>query len=225
MKKLFILTCMMLITCSFHAQNTSNPNVREIGITTSKFSFESIPFNLIYKKGNGNKFWRYEAGYIGGELDFPETRLDTLSYSEKGNSIGFGINLGREIRKPITDKFTFYHGPKVGLSGSYSDYVNKNIGYDQFRQPVINTSKNLNYSITPRLGYMIGAIFGIKDNLYLSVDLAPSVYYRLTYQKSENNQTSKFGSPAINEALEHNTGFNFTQGAVQVGLFYTFQKS
>src|SRR5690606_32936886 len=108
------------------AQEEKPLKTRELGITISRFSFESIPFSLVYKKGKDNKFWRYEASYIGGQLNFPETTVGSpnpTSINEKSSSIGFGFSVGREIRKPITDKFTFYHGPRIGVAGNYSERI------------------------------------------------------------------------------------------------------
>lgn len=229
--KLPILSA-LLIVVQIQAISQEKPErQRELGITISKFSFESIPFNLVYKKGKDNKFWRYEASYIGGQLAFPETTIgspNSTTINEKSSSIGFGFKVGREFRNPITDKLTLYHGPKFGISGSYNERID--VDYSTISSGSTSTlevrrrTSSLSYIGTPSLGYSIGAIINIKPNLYFSFDLSPSIYYSLKYQE-DATKNNRPGQPNFsNKSLEHSTGFNFSQGAVSLGLFYTFLK-
>jgi hypothetical protein len=192
---------------------------KEFGITISRFSFESIPFDLVYKIGTDDKFWRFEAGSLYGSFELPEYRLDSITTYERNNTAGLGLRVAREKRKKINEKLTFFHGMEFGLSGYYRDQSRFNShpsnGYT-------NTYKknNLLLSVTPHLGYAVGAIFNINDHFYTSLELSPSMSYQISYEKESNLYTFNPTNNSFSEKITHRPSFNFTQGAVSIGLFY-----
>lgn len=217
MKHLITLSFILGSLTSFSQENPEK--TREFGITISRFSFESIPFDLVYKTGKENKYWRFEAGSLYANFELPEYRLDSITTHERNNSAGLGLRIAREHRKPINDKLTFFHGIEFGISGYYRDQStfsnHPSFGYTNTRK-----NNNLFVSLTPHLGYSAGAIFNINDNFYTSFELSPSMSYQFAYEKESYLYTFNLANNSYSEKITHRPGFNFTQGAVSIGLFY-----
>tara|TARA_B110000046_G_scaffold171197_1_gene191820 strand:- start:1745 stop:2392 length:648 start_codon:yes stop_codon:yes gene_type:complete len=210
--KYLITLCIALLSLTSYSQETTEKQ-KEVGIAISRFSFESIPFDFIYKVGNKDKFWRFEAGRIDADFYYPETGSSSGNNQlEERINAGLSFRIARENRKAITDKFTYYHGIAFGLGTYY--------GYSQTNNKVAGTRyTNHSYSVRPSLGYSIGGMFNLSDNLYLNFDLTPSVYHSLSIDQGKQEVLST-GITESSESIDNHSGINFTQGAVKVGIFY-----
>lgn len=217
MKSYLSITLLLVSTLSYSQSNPKKQ--KEMGITVSRFSFESIPFDLVYKVGREDKLWRFEAGNASAHFQFPEHTIDSVTTSEKFNSAGLGFRIARERRKKITEKLTFYRGIEFGISSGYSDRTYYS------PHPVSNSNykrkyKNLNIHVSPHLGYSFGAIFTLTENLYTSFELSPSMYYQFRYEDNSIKDLNDPKNSTKNVRITQSPGFSFTQGAVSIGLFY-----
>lgn len=198
MKKLFIpLVILTMVPLSSLSQEVQS-KVREIGV-----SFSSLNnFGIRYRSGNENTLFRLTFLSINGA-----SNSYTQNYvSNYINSFGFGLNLGVESRKFITDKMDSYWG--VDLLSSYDTQTNK---YD----PSFNKSENQNLSIG--MGLIIGLNYRINSNLSLSAEVIPSVRY--LYNRSTN-------TTAEEEATQTNKSFQygFSNNGANLTLSYRFGK-
>lgn len=221
MKSFTLLAALAVFSFSSIAQD-SDAITRDFGLTISRFSFENIPLNLVYKKGQGNKYWRFEASTLQASLGFPETKIDSLDYSDTDQRANLSLRMAREKRKPITDKFTFYHGLEFGISASYYNRALLSGVSSTGIQSHTRRIRTERYTIGPRLGYSIGGLFSLGQNMYLSLELSPTLYYTLSYERDKEIRIQSEEVLTDRSVLDHNTGFSISQGAVQVGVFYTF---
>lgn len=212
MKKFTVLFALMGYSISIMAQQEA-PLTRDFGISVSHINLQNMPLNLTYKRGRGQKFWRFEASNLSLDLNAPG-QISAGNSSTNLSRISFGLRIAREKRKEITDRFSFYRGIEFGVG--MSAHENLQNADDQFFQEKRMT-------VTPRLGYSIGGIFELSHSLYLSGELSPHIFYR--YSNSQIRRERDFPEFESDTVIEnHQAGINISQGAINVGLFYTFTK-
>lgn len=217
--KLFATTSFFLIS-SFtitYAQSQKS-NKKELGLSISRFSFESIPFNMIYKWGKDQDYWRIEAGRINAQYG-PLGQVSVNSNAERNVNLGLSFLLAKENRKQVSTKFSFYHGVLFGVNLQYRDYE---YTFTQNSLGDVVRDRNATHGFSPILGYSIGGIFSVRENLYLSAQLMPSIQYNLQRKIDQRENVTNNQELHNEDYLTHSVGFNATQGAVQLGLFYRF---
>lgn len=161
---------------------------REVGIRLSSFN----DFDFIYKKETAtNKFTRYRFAFTN--LNFDNGIL------QDNFNIGIGAAIGIEKRKPITDKFTFFHGFEPSLSLSYGRVS----GTDPFDDRSL-------LRINPSIGYVLGVQVQLSKAFSVNVETIPSVSSSLQFQDGD-----------FDKNYQINAGFN--SNAVAVTAVYAFQ--
>lgn len=101
MKKIFFLTAILILSFTAKAQEVTKQ--KEAGINFQNLS----NFGLSFKTGSEQALWRMNAS-LNGHGRTPNTFIDNLERKE--SSFGYGISLGREMRKPITENFEWRYG-------------------------------------------------------------------------------------------------------------------
>ncbi len=175
-----LLLCFFLCSLSFTSQAQTH---QDIGIR-----FSSIQnFGFIYKTElKKDYYFRISAASFSLGLN------DSQNSSRFHASVGFGA--GVEKRHSMTDKFSFIHGLNLYLTTGY--YVNSN---------------NRNFlQISPSVGYMLGVHYSITPDIYVNVEINPSL--RANISSDSYNNT--------------NLGMRFDGNirGLMFGLVYNFKK-
>ena len=148
MKKASLLVLAMTFTIICYAQD--NPKQKEVGITMSNLN----SFGLTFKIGKSTALWRINTLFIaGGES---EEVADTTRVSFKSN--GVNVQMGREWRSLVTDKFVLRYGVDFKFIYSHSERVRFDTGTfrdsENFRTTYrygFNIVLGMNYLITDRI--------------------------------------------------------------------------
>lgn len=166
--KLFSLVAVaMLLACShLCAQDTPTTLTREIGVRTNSFN----DFGLIYKKQiRENTYRRYRLAF--GHVSANFLRNNTI--------IGFsaGGAMGKEKRRPITDKLQFIYGTELIASVGLSSSSSGSLTVDNGNGGSTTYSGNKLLIVTPTIGIglVLGAQYNVNQRWYVSAELIPSV--------------------------------------------------
>lgn len=218
---LFCLSIFLITSLRLSAQEKRKS--KELGITTSKFSITDLPFSLVYKWGQDDKFWKIEAANIGGEASLPSIRIDTITQDEPSYNFGLGFTLAKEKRHAIREKITVFHGIRFGLASSY--YRQKDIYSTSNRNYILTTR----YNVIPSVGYGLGIMFDLDDHFYLSAELNPMISYLMSYEEIRDYDPNviqpdgtRIPFTSVRESIDHSIRLNANQSAVRLGIFYRF---
>lgn len=177
MRKTIIILSLIMFT--FHSFAQEKTRVREAGI-----SFKNLDeFGLLYRIGNNKSVWRFA---IRGNRTTP-SRSERHSTSDNGNNIskhvdtgeryGFGIWLGKEFRKKITDNIGFRYGLGAGISKTY--YEGKSKMEDLYLKPQKLTVSERNSKMNSndiRVNLILGFNYLLND-IVIGVEINPSMKY------------------------------------------------
>lgn len=175
-KHLFALICLTLVVVmqadKLSAQ-AADSHQHEIGMGISGSSFNG---NVIYKwKKADNKFKRIQGSFGNFNLQ-NNSRLLFFSFNA-------GVAIGRENRKAVGAKTTFYRGPQFSTGLGFS----KVEGF----KPT--------WSISPRLGYIIGIQHDFNEYIAVNLEIVPSggiLLNKFSGQRLEFNINGGFNSNA-----------------------------
>jgi hypothetical protein len=159
MKK--FLPFMILFSClsgSLTAQDNQT-KIREVGVLFNN----TDNFGITFKKGSEKSLFRLSLLSMNTLSD--NTKKASESY-DKQRSIGFGINLGFENRKPITEKLYYYSG--LDFKSSYSFNSEK---------LVQTISEHKTWNFTSGIGLIIGLSYKLNSDINISAEVVPSVLY------------------------------------------------
>jgi hypothetical protein len=201
-KSIFLLAMFVLAwNCGF-----SQDRIKEIGLTLEGFD----DFGLNYKVGRPDALWRFSSMFLSGgryETAYP-------SYQEEiQKTIGIGIGIGREFRKPVVENLQFRYGADITFSYNTSEseihpneaYYNRTVNRNQYR---------------PGLAFVLGVNYIIKEKFIIGAEILPGFYY------SSVEETTDFDS-ADNEDSHSDTssyGFNGSLSSALLTLAFRFHK-
>lgn len=198
-KKITLLLLVLIASSSIKAQTESNPNkVQEVGLAFGNLD----NFGFTYRAGQPKSIWRFGTNFINGSFDSDDRSTGT----DKSSSFGFGIEIGKEFRRPITEKLDFRHGVNLGFSFSHYSDPGENPTESDMKQQSFN----------PRISYIIGVNFAISPNIYLGAEILPGIGYSSTKTTFTNNT----GAPNSTEDTRLNYGFS--NGSTLLSLVYRF---
>lgn len=222
MKMLFITTAIFLIVHPFQ-KSLAQEKTRDLGLVTSSVNLTNLPLSFVYKSGKENKFWRYQIGNIEIVQSYPKHRLDTLNINEElSSTYNAAFEIAREKRKQINTKFSLYHGVSSGLSASYWQYSYEEMDNNGPAGPKFhNKALGDKLTIQPFVGYSIGAIFNLTDQLYFSAQLNPKLYHQIEYYSRKDADLLNKKTTRDEAVLSQKSGISINQNFVTVGLFYS----
>lgn len=165
MKKTFIISVCVFFTISFFAkgQDDTTGKTKEFFLSINDFSPVSI--SIAHKRQlKNNTFIKF------GLVDLS---LKTSSYISKNAirstiSYSIGIEGGAEFRKPVTENFSFYHGPGISIT-----YGNSFSRIDTLALPAVQ-----NPYYTGSIPYSLGMLIKIRDHFLISGEINPGVTIR-----------------------------------------------
>lgn len=120
------------IFCTCLSAQTDAPR-HELGIQFSGINFDgSNTFNAFYKKEIRPAVWRRVRVVFGN------ARIQNQGEQTSSN-FNAGINRGREKRRSLAERLTFYHGFQFGLNAGFSA-----------------NEEDFNWFTSPSIGYVLG---------------------------------------------------------------------
>lgn len=171
MKKLALLLCLAMSVQFAHAQTKTK--YQDISITTSSFN----NFGLMYRVGKENSLWRFQTVFIDAEYTESKSEdsfNDSRSEQTQLNTmVNFGLSVGKEWRKPLSDRFNLRWG--VDIYGTY--YYSKNDTYypNQDSLQYSQKIKQNSFSLGPRA--VFGFDYSISESFLVGVNISPILYY------------------------------------------------
>ena len=158
---LFIFLC--LLGNTLYAQEATP---REIGIRINSLS----SFGMIYKKQlRENTYRRYRLAFGDITANFRK------GYNQFGLSVGGAI--GREKRRPITDRLQFIYGTEFLTSLGVNSVSSGSITVDNGNGGSTTIYGNKVVVVTPSvgIGLVLGAQYSLNSRWYVSAELIPSI--------------------------------------------------
>ncbi|AUD04541.1 hypothetical protein [Spirosoma pollinicola] len=160
----FILILGLLMGPQLYAQDA--PSTREIGLRASDLN----SFGLIYKKQiSENTYRRYRLAF--GNLGVNFIRSNTL--------VGFsaGGAMGKEKRRPISDKMQFIYGTELIASVNLNYTSAGSITVDNGNGGTTSYTGSDLLIVTPSvgIGFVLGAQYNFNPKWYISAELIPSI--------------------------------------------------
>ena len=155
-KHLFAFTCLAMVMVGISATSLSAQNVDdhkyEVGLRVSGLNFDGFnAFSAIYKKKLAEGKFRRISGTFGG-----------LGLSNDFNRFSFsfnaGVSVGREKRRPMGKKTTFYTGPVFSV----------NTGFTKLERV------ELNWNLQPGLGAVLGLQYDFNEYWAVNLETIPS---------------------------------------------------
>lgn len=164
MKTFSLLTISLcLLSFSLFAQEATP---REIGVRINSLN----NFGMIYKKQlRENTYRRYRLAF--GDL--------TANFRKGYNQFGFSVGgaVGREKRRPITDRLQFIYGTEFLTSLGINSVSSGSVTVDNGNGGTTTIYGNKVIAVTPSvgIGLVLGAQYNLNPRWYVSAELIPSV--------------------------------------------------
>ena len=196
---------LLLVLTSSHLISYSQESVKikELGFTTSNLN----DFGITYRQGSTNTLWRFNA--IASNAGFSNSKGD---YEERSNSgFSIGLQVGKEWRKLISQKFELRLGTDLGFRYGQSKYER----FDAPSQTLEYKSSNETFKASA-LG-VFGFNFVFTDMFLVGAEFLPA----LTYSKGSTEQYYQSSGETVNSENE-SFNFGFSTDSIRLSLLYRF---
>ena len=201
-KTLLIISFITLSLFVFAQENTKQ---KEIGLAFYNLN----DFGLSLKTGTNKSLWRFTTLFISGRNSDESSDSLITKYS----NVGFGLKVGKEFRKSITDNLEFRFGADVSFSyrQTESDYNDKTID-DHDR---LTERKTCN----PGINLVLGVNYVLNDNFVIGAEFLPN----FSYQTGTSINKSYYENNG-DEIKSDISGFNYglSNTSVMITLAYRF---
>jgi hypothetical protein len=182
MKSKVITLSLLLLTITGFGQDTAtNKKIKEFYLGAGTFS--PLAFHLKYKKQIGKRTF-FKVGLIDlyGSTNLGQPHSSTPHITNRNFSAG--LETGIEFRKPLSNRFTFFHGPSIRYiySGRYTTTHDPTIPNNHQK------SENSNHAFG--IPYALGLLFNITNNLLVAAEINPGLFGSVDYSKSAGRSTS-----------------------------------
>jgi hypothetical protein len=252
MRKVFL--SLMLLAVSMSAFPQEHPSIaNEFGLIFSNLN----SFGLRYKCGNDKTMFRLTSLVLNGTStinsydNYSVNGIDDSDISNStANSIGYGLNLGIEKRKWITDNFCVYGGfdwinsytrtrnNTITPSQSQFTYTEPDGAFVVLSSPFNNASNSVAWTISSGLGIALGTSYNVGDLFRIAAELEPTISYKYTKTTTSTSTynvhwagsanagytPSQYLSSSISQETV-NKGFtgSFTNAAASIVISYVLQ--
>lgn len=157
------------------AQDTTGHKMREYYMSFGGFS--PLNVHLKYKKQIREKLF-FKIGLVS--LSANITQSGSISgFPVNNENYSGGLEFGFEWRKTIARKLILFHGP--ALRGVYQITISRRLDPSIPQEHQVSAAHTLHGSIP----YAIGFLYPIYQNLFLSAEITPSLYF--SYQNNLQN--------------------------------------
>ena len=203
MKKTIILLIAISISTFAIGQEEKTEQIKEVGLT-----FRNLDnFGFSYKVGTEQSLWRFNLLSISGGID-NDDEYDS-DHERDSKRFGFGFKVGKEYRKPISNKMDFRYGADLSFGYSYrkSNLDSKSgTSYE-------SEQKNNNY--TPGMNMVLGVNYKISEQFVFGAEIMPYLNYSFSKEKRkvDNAETS---------TKSNNLSYGISSSSVLLSLAYRF---
>lgn len=198
---LFLLITLTSVGKLF-AQDTTKvrTKVREVYFSVSPLSYSS---SFQFKKQIGKKIF-YKVGLVKLSAN-SYTSFWAANKPSKTDGYTIGLGIGLEFRKSINDRFLFFNGPGLVLSGNYSK---SNYDFAYLREGRDTKTGSL------EIPYTLGLLIKLKDNFFLSGEINPGLEFSYSFKNSFN--------PKDNDSSSHSEKISVDTKSALLSLAYRF---
>lgn len=191
-QKAILIAVIIFGSLTGFAQDTvKTKKIREYHLSVNDFS--PLNVSIKYKRQlKNNTFFKVGLVNLSGNI----AGTSNSGYYNTSASVGFLV--GFEFRKPITDKFTFYHG--INLGCSYHATV-----YETASKTLITENRSL------QVPYTLGLLFRLNDHFLLSAEINPGINF--VHHGNYNG---------ISTTYNFSSGLNFGTNYGHLALAYRF---
>jgi len=221
------------------AQENSG-KVSELGLVFTNLN----SFGLRYKYGNKKTLFRITSVVLNGantSKNIDASSINGASTSISGtpsSNIGFGLNIGFEIRKPINENLFLFYG--IDLINSFTqsntntvspstysyNFTDTNNVQRTLSTLVNNTSSSTSINLSSGLGFVVGMTYKVNTFFSISAELVPTISY--TYASANTASTNynvqwipdKIGNKTYNYTPTTFTNTTSNQTAITRGINY-----
>lgn len=197
MKKHLLL--FVLLSASLFIKAQDSTKVKELGLTTRNLD----SFGITYRFGTKTALWR--LGIPSINVSNTETTEDSIINTR--SDIGIAFSIGREWRKPITEKVELRLGSTLGCS------------YSKLIEEQSTLSKATTTTYIPNISLILGMNYYISDTFIIGAEITPGISYLIS--KRETSYTD----PLRTEKREVETkNLNYTLRGYNalISLIYQF---
>jgi hypothetical protein len=190
MKKIiYLILLMSFYTLSSEAQSKKH----DIGLNYGGPRL----FGIRYRGGNDKTLLRITLSNLGGLYQHQKEPMA----NNKSTSNGLGLSVGIERRRLIRNNLYFYYGPE--FINSIDGNTDKNIMYNR---------ENRDLDFRTGLGCNLGFVYLINEDINISVEAVPSVWYSVHKSATIENGTktthkSAYFGYGFNERYEYSNSF------------------
>ncbi len=205
MKHAFLVLSFLLASSLLIAQeSTETAKQKEIGIVFSSLD----NFGFLYNTGTEKALWRFGASNLSLQNQAEE---QTNIYKNTGNSFGISLRIGREYRKPLTDKMILRYGADVVAGYTHSKYENTvpNQSY--------NDITNEQSTVSVGANFVFGFNYLIGSRWQAGLELLPGLHYNSTDTKSTRYTIT---GDEVTKSKISGLNFNISNNSVMLSLAY-----
>jgi hypothetical protein len=200
MRKLLLFISIIGLSATTFAQE--NPKQREVGISFRNFD----SFGLTFKTGTEKSAWRFNSLLTNGTNS--NNTLDSVS--SKLSNFGFGVGIGKEFRKKITEHLEFRYGADVSFNYSIAKSNSNDLSYLDEDWSVIHKY------YYPGINLVLGFNYLFNEKIVLGAEILPMFSYHTHINESVD----------VNDVLTKESTSSFAYGlsntSIQLSLSYRF---
>ncbi len=203
MKNTLFIALLGVLPFLSQAQESASKQ-KEVGLTFSSLN----NFGLTFRTGSEKALWRFQT-LIGTGNNQSE---QLANGEEVRNQFNTAIGIGREMRKPVTDKLTARYGVDVAFNHNSFSIETTDLQGDL--TALDETTQN-GFGANLVLGFN----YALSDNLLLGAELLPHVTFYKDTQKSLDPVTSE-----IDETDIDRVSYGMSNQSARLSLVYVIRK-
>lgn len=202
MKKFSIILLFLILPLTTTLAQEEN-RIQEIGLTTSNFN----NFGITYRTGkDNNSLWRFSA--LSSSINSESSNSNSTEINN--SDLGIGIQVGKERRSTVSEKFELRYGLDLGYQ------------YDHGVQERIETAPDQTFEDSFNSHEMaISGVFGfnflVTKGFILGGEVLPRVYYR-----SFKRESNVVGTNTSATSETDRFGFNLNTSSIRLSFVYRF---
>ena len=203
MKRILCLSSLMFLSLLLFAQQL--PKRKELGIATGGTN----AYSLIYRTGSATELWRFRAFTMMGNA----TRYKEDSLHRSSSNQNIGLYVGKEFRKPISEKLEMRYGGDVSLGYSVNRVRRNDLS-------VFNSDYNdINRTVRVGVNFVCGVVYHVEKNFILGAEVLPGI--DLSYGRSRST-SSNINASYTAKGSTRAFGYNLGSSWVMLSAAYKF---
>ena len=184
------LIFLIILLCPLLSKAQENSKQKEFAITM----FSSFQYGMTFSFGTPGSLWRISAFNLGQQ----KSTTHHTSFDEVNDHFGAGVSLGKEFRRPLSDKMYLRYG--VEASFTYNHQKSSSLLYE---------SENTTYS--PGINLLVGIACKLNDRISIGALLLPQIRYETgkAIVNGDESDVSAFSYGVNSSSAQVNVIFTF----------------